>query len=121
MTDLSCSSVRSEDDLTTLLNLPHGRTRRGPLITFWTASFDQQGRTVAEELKSIIESETGSIGNEGDGVGFVEVETDAVTATELAPRYMVGCKVPMYGQVARANLFSDRHHTHLDGLQKLDG
>ncbi|KAI9705640.1 MAG: hypothetical protein M1836_006396 [Candelina mexicana] len=81
--------VRSEDDLTVLLNLPHGRNGRGPLITFWTASFDQQGRTIAEQLKIMIEGEIGNRGEDERGVGFVVVETDAMMATELAPRYMV--------------------------------
>ncbi|KAI9777362.1 MAG: hypothetical protein M1835_005260 [Candelina submexicana] len=81
--------VRSEDDLTVLLNLPHGRNGHGPLITFWTASFDRRGWTIAEQLKTMIEGGTGNRGDDERGVGFAVVETDAMTATELAPRYMV--------------------------------
>jgi len=79
------TNVRTPDELSTLLLL--SSSSRQSLITLWTISGSSSCSAIAPLVKSLIEDE--GVGEKEGGVGYAEVEMDAVTIGDLQTRYMI--------------------------------
>ncbi|KAF2143784.1 uncharacterized protein K452DRAFT_268178 [Aplosporella prunicola CBS 121167] len=79
------TSVRTPDELHTLLLL--GASSRKPLITLWTASWCASCHAVEPLLRQMIEDE--GVGESVGGVGYAQVEVDAVTIGDLPITYRI--------------------------------
>ncbi|KAF2395682.1 hypothetical protein EJ06DRAFT_484862 [Trichodelitschia bisporula] len=102
------TNVRTPDELSTLLLLSSSSNR--PLITLWTASWSSD---VSPLLKGLIED---GVAEPHGGVGYVEVEFDAVTIGDLPIRYMIN-SIPTLLAFSRSEPQLETKVTKMDDLQ----
>ncbi|KAK7510865.1 hypothetical protein IWZ03DRAFT_70056 [Phyllosticta citriasiana] len=79
------TSVRNPDEFANLLLL--SASSRRPLLTLWTASWCPSCQAVKPMLEELVGKE--GVGEEQGGVGYAEVEVDAVTIGDLPITYRI--------------------------------
>ncbi|KAK7527145.1 uncharacterized protein IWZ02DRAFT_193558 [Phyllosticta citriasiana] len=79
------TSVRNPDEFANLLLL--SASSRRPLLTLWTASWCPSCQAVKPILEELVGKE--GVGEEQGGVGYAEVEVDAVTIGDLPITYRI--------------------------------
>ncbi|KAJ9669529.1 hypothetical protein H2201_000396 [Coniosporium apollinis] len=106
------TSIRTPDELHTL-NLASTHSSR-PLLTLWTASWCPSCGEVAPILRELVEEE--GVGEQEGGVGYAEVELDAMTIGDMGVRFMIN-SIPTLLAFSRAEPQMETRVTRLEDLK----
>ncbi|KAJ9644619.1 hypothetical protein H2199_003582 [Coniosporium tulheliwenetii] len=104
--------IRTPDELHTL-NLASTHSSR-PLLTLWTASWCPSCGEVAPILRELVEEE--GVGEQEGGVGYAEVELDAMTIGDMGVRFMIN-SIPTLLAFSRAEPQMETQVTRLEDLK----
>ncbi|KAI9821626.1 MAG: hypothetical protein M1827_002207 [Pycnora praestabilis] len=105
-------TVRNEEELSSLLLL--SATNQTSLITLWTATWCPSCRIVLPILKGLVEDD--GVGEQQGGIGFAEVELDAMTIGDLPMRYMIN-SVPTLLAFSRQEAQLETRLTSVDEIK----
>ncbi|KAF2432583.1 hypothetical protein EJ08DRAFT_648013 [Tothia fuscella] len=111
------NNIRHTSELETLLLLSSSSNKS--LLTLWTTSWCSTCTTVSPLLKSMIEQE--GIGEAEGGVGYAQVEMDAVSLGEvdLRGRYMIN-SIPTLLAFSRGEAQNETKVTRLEDFKSRD-